>query len=167
MKEIQLTEKDEARFWSHVDKKSEDECWEWTAGKIKDGYGIFNASNGSRYYAHRISLYIKTGSQGEVSRHSCDNPSCCNPKHLDWGTHQDNANDKVSRDRQSRKGGCTSEKASKGECHVHSKFTEDMVIQIRELYDAGGITMKEIAARHGVHKTCITKIVRRLSWKHI
>jgi hypothetical protein len=28
---------DEKRFWSHVNRIGEGECWEWTAGVDKDG----------------------------------------------------------------------------------------------------------------------------------
>lgn len=28
------------KFWKNVDKKSEDECWNWT-GKLNKGYGRF------------------------------------------------------------------------------------------------------------------------------
>ena len=31
--------------------------------------------------------------------HSCDNPICCNPKHLSKGTHKDNSDDKVRKNR--------------------------------------------------------------------
>ena len=33
--------------------------------------------------------------------HSCDNPSCCNPEHLRWGTAKENADDREVRNRHS------------------------------------------------------------------
>jgi hypothetical protein len=32
---------DEARFWSHVDRRGDDECWPWTSYTDRKGYGIF------------------------------------------------------------------------------------------------------------------------------
>lgn len=32
---------DEARFWSHVDRRGDSECWPWTASTDRKGYGIF------------------------------------------------------------------------------------------------------------------------------
>jgi len=33
----------EARFWSHVDRRGDDECWPWTASVDSGGYGQFGA----------------------------------------------------------------------------------------------------------------------------
>ena len=33
------------RFWCKVEKKGEDEYWEWKAQKYKNGYGIFKVNN--------------------------------------------------------------------------------------------------------------------------
>jgi len=38
---IEMTESDVARFWSKVDKRGPDDCWEWNAHKYPNGYGLF------------------------------------------------------------------------------------------------------------------------------
>lgn len=43
---------DEARFWSHVDRRGEDQCWPWTAGTDRWGYGQFRVE-GRIWPAHR------------------------------------------------------------------------------------------------------------------
>lgn len=43
----------EARFWSHVDRRGDDECWPWTAYVDKKGYGIFRVEEGTNTPAHR------------------------------------------------------------------------------------------------------------------
>ena len=40
-----LTDKQLRRFWTKVDKKGEDECWNWTASKKDNGYGTFRINN--------------------------------------------------------------------------------------------------------------------------
>jgi len=93
----------EERFWEKVDKKSDDECWEWTRCKVRGGYGWFNT--GEKYFlAHRFAWKFTYGDipLGMLVCHTCDNPPCCNPKHLWIGTDKDNAVDRVKKNRQSR-----------------------------------------------------------------
>lgn len=45
--------------------------------------------NGKQTRAHRVSLEIKVGRRlgvGEVAMHTCDNPGCYEPSHLEVGT---------------------------------------------------------------------------------
>ena len=82
------------RFWNKVNTKGPDDCWEWTAYVNHDGYGRFNL-NGNIKYAHVLAW---TENNGEIPNgmrvcHSCDNPSCCNPKHLWLGTQKENMRD--------------------------------------------------------------------------
>jgi hypothetical protein len=80
----------------------EDACWPWQ-GRImvtRGGYGRLTV-NGRIVGAHRMALVISTGGDcpGLFACHHCDNPICCNPKHLFWGTPQDNVNDCIAKGR--------------------------------------------------------------------
>lgn len=91
-----------ARFWGKVDRKSDSECWLWTAAKRKDGYGAFTLG-GKKLSAHRVS-YALTKGRGRVPaaklvRHKCDNPPCVNPAHLTLGTPKQNTRDSIRRGR--------------------------------------------------------------------
>jgi hypothetical protein len=98
--------------WKYVSKGLEDECWNWTAGK-QGTYGAFRIE-GKYYKAHRVVYAIARGHialEGPLSQydkthvlHTCDNPLCCNPKHLYLGDIWDNMRDKVMRNRQARTG---------------------------------------------------------------
>ena len=78
----------ESRFWAKVHKKGPDECWPWTAGGNKLGYGRFSlgGSNLARESAHRVCWLL---THGELPKginahihHRCHNKLCCNPSHL-------------------------------------------------------------------------------------
>lgn len=89
----------EASFWSLVDRRGEDDCWPWKGSKTKLKYGQF-CLNGKVRYTHRLALLFSgVDIEGFVIRHSCDNPPCCNPKHLTAGTQLENIQDISDRKR--------------------------------------------------------------------
>lgn len=113
------------RFWRKVDKTGK--CWIWTGAASRNGYGKLRLSK--RYYlAHRLSYQIKNGevSKGLLVCHTCDIRLCVNPDHLFLGTHQDNAQDKVNKNRQ-----------LKGRQIRQAILTEDQVLSIRKRYICG------------------------------
>ena len=101
-----------AAFWSKVDVRQDrfdkDYCWNWRASRRRDGYGQFKPVAGAKPLgAHRVAWEIWNGRDvpdGMCILHSCDNPGCCNPKHLRPGTHKQNSDDKISRGREWRGG---------------------------------------------------------------
>lgn len=129
-----------ARFWSKVSVGDKAECWPWRAKKNAKGYGCF-----SDLKAHRVAYELLRDPipEGKVACHHCDNPSCCNPYHLFIGTHQDNADDAVSKGRTLR-----------GSKHPRSKLTDEQVAMIR----ASNLTGAELARRLGVSKSTISGI---------
>ena len=61
-----------------------------------------------------------------VIRHTCDNPACCNIKHLLIGTQKDNAQDMITRGRY-----CRTNISARGTKSYANKLTED---QVKEIY---------------------------------
>lgn len=144
----------EERFWSHVNKT--DGCWEWTASLRGSGYGQFRVAVGtSPVRAHRFVWTLTYGAipDGLFVCHHCDNRKCVRPDHLFLGTSQHNVADMFRKDRQSgvdrRRG--------------QAKLTPKSVIEIREVYAAGGESARQLAERYGVH---FTTIIRAVSHKH-
>src|ERR1017187_5361843 len=95
-----LSEKFQNRFWSHVDRRGENECWPWRKGVDTHGYGQTSLTiNGNRniFLSHRLVWAFANRREppsGFLVIHSCvSNRRCCNPAHLRIGTHQDNSND--------------------------------------------------------------------------
>lgn len=85
------------KFWKKVivTDKQED-CWLWTGVVRKnDGYGSFSHGRHNDFAAHRIAYYIhyQKNPNGYFVRHKCHNKLCCNPHHLELGSHMDNMRD--------------------------------------------------------------------------
>jgi len=149
------------RFWNKVQKSSPNECWLWTAGKNKRGQGFFRVNYNKRKMdmAYRVSWMIEHKTiipHGMEIMHSCDNPSCVNPKHLAIGTHAENMRDMMGKGRHR-----TDNK--KGEEHYSAKLSEADIKNIR----ASKLSQTALAKQYGVSQHCIWCIVRRKSWTHI
>lgn len=132
------------------------ECFVWTAHITKDGYGQERLA-GKKYMTHRIVWMLYNGSIPENMNvlHTCDNPPCCNPRHLLLGTQADNIRDKVSKGRQ-----------AKGEGHGQSKLTSTSVLSIRKEHSEGA-SIGYLADLYGVSRDTIYKVVLRRSWTHV
>jgi hypothetical protein len=93
-------------------------CWEWTGGVFRGGYGHFKVS-GDDYYAHRLSWLLAYGSISDDKPfilHRCDNPPCVRPDHLFAGTTEDNMQDMLTKGRWN--GGRPRGGDREGETHV-------------------------------------------------
>lgn len=133
-----------------------DGCWTWKGYKRPNGYGeayFGTKPNRERILAHRLAYEVEYGDAGDkVVCHSCDNPSCVNPRHLFLGTIAENTADRQAKQRQAR-----------GEGHAFAKVTEDQVRAIR----ADPRTNRAIAKDYGVFETTISGIKNRKTWKHV
>lgn len=146
------------RFWSKVDMRGPDECWEWQASLRPSGYGRFKIASYVDVTASRLSLIIATGCepQGMLALHSCDNPPCCNPRHLRWGTVQENSDDMKARGR-SYNG--EQEGFGNGAC----KISPEQFEQIIQGFHAG-LNNKQIAEGLPVDHSLVSRIRRGRSW---
>jgi len=147
------------RFYSHIDVKGGDDCWEWLIGKAKFGYGKFQVK-GKPLLAHRFMWELEQCEipEGMCVLHRCDNPSCVNPRHLFLGTRQDNIKDMTTKGRSGH---------PLGELNPNSKLTKDDVIYIRKLFQAG-FTLGHISKRYdevGYENIC--RIVNNKQWKDV
>lgn len=144
------------RFWSKVDIRSDSECWEWTAKRHVRGYGIY-WHDGKNVRANRHALFITSGPppfDDAISLHSCDNPPCCNPAHLRWGTHKENVDD-----RKMRRGSLV------GEDSPVATITNEIVAKIYRCR-LDGLAVPEIAELLQLPKATVLNVYSGRSWTH-
>ena len=148
-----MREQDVKRFWNKVERGGHDECWLWTASKLRGGYGYFYLNGTAQ--AHRIAYELEHGEipEGQNVCHRCDNPACCNPTHLFLGTQAENTEDMEAKGRR---------RTARGE-GSNSKLAVKQVREIRTKY-ASGHTYVELAEEYGVSFGAIGHIITRYTW---
>lgn len=80
------------------------ECWENSWARDVNGYCVFTLPlmYKKKYKIHRVMCELFHGPPTDnlnCALHSCDNPSCCNPEHLRWGSNLNNAQDREAHGR--------------------------------------------------------------------
>lgn len=89
-----------SRFFSRVERSSDDACWLWTGGTDSGGYGVARAGK-TNVKAHRYAWTLANGPIPDdlVILHSCDNPLCVNVRHLSAGSQAENMRDMAQKGR--------------------------------------------------------------------
>jgi len=152
---IPLTHEDlVARFWSKVQRSSEDECWPWTGCLAHGGYGYMRLCG--QWRAHRIAWVLSYGPipSGMCVCHHCDSPPCCNPRHLFLGTDADNNRDMMKKGRKV---------VLYGEKHPAAKLTNE---QARSIF-ASRERSTVLASRYAVSVSTVQCIRQGKTWHHI
>jgi hypothetical protein len=146
------------RFWAKVDRSAgPDGCWEWTAGRLPNGYGkiwVDGISDG----AHRVSWALAHGPirDGLFVLHTCDNRPCVNPAHLYLGTQSDNIRDMDRRGRRPDQA---------GDRNPAAKLTWHDVGAIRRAWATGRHTQQHLAELWGISQPRISRIVSGQGWR--
>lgn len=142
------------RFRSYLELKSNG-CIEWSGGTVRDGYGWFNhAIPEISNSAHRFAFALHHGFIDDSLSvlHKCDNPPCCNWKHLFQGDHQLNADDMKAKGRSPKQ---------RGASNPNAVLSDAQVIEIRRIREETGLQYKQIAELFPVTPEMISLICRR------
>ena len=148
------------RLASGLASIEEGKCWTWNRTTNGAGYGTLTVASQSRY-AHRLAYELAKGAipKGLHVMHSCDNPACINPDHLEVGTRSKNMADCHARGR-SR----IPKPILRGEQNGAAKLTSSQVDDIKRRV-ANGETQQSIAETFGVSQTLISAIKRGRLWR--
>lgn len=127
------------KFWERVEKT--ESCWLWTKARTKKGYGLLSVE-GKLISAHRLSWMLAHGKlpKTKMVLHRCDVRHCVRPDHLFVGTAKENTDDMMCKGRQ----------------RSRSKFTVEQQQKLHDLWNAGGITQRELAEIFGVNQSTIS-----------
>jgi len=155
-----MNAKDEARFWSKVNKT--EACWEWTGCQVgKDawrgkGYAGFSIESKTKIASRVIWEHLNgTIPIGLQVCHSCDNPNCVRPDHLYLGTNEVNQQDSKVKGRTCR-----------GKSKPFAKLSEDDVRTIWEKH-LQGFGTRTLSKAYGVNRKTIHDIFKGRAWTHI
>ena len=126
------------------------DCIEWQGNRHDKGYGRQWSAELNRYERATHIVLRDEGidvPSGMCVMHTCDNPPCVNPDHLQIGTHADNMADMAKKGRGT------------------PKITAADVIEIREHSHA--FPQQEVADYYGITRAAVYKIVTHKTWSHL
>lgn len=144
--------------WSRVEKRGPDECWPWTGSRLEpSGYGVFRF-DGEYWRAARAVLKLQGHSiDGLDALHSCDNPPCCNPRHVSPGTHTDNMQQMVARSRR---------RPQNGENAPRASIARGVALEIKRRL-AAKERQVDIALALNVKRSLVADISAGRAWKEL
>lgn len=135
-----------------------DECWNWPRVN-RGGYAQWDSSiNGKKFVVrvarHAYALANGELKEGDLVRHTCDNPRCFNPDHLVAGTQADNMQDMIKRGRGQFAGTTHEERRAMIPWVLRGAHVSSMPV-----IDGSGAKWPSIRAAadgHGLTATCIS-----------
>lgn len=149
------------RFWSRVNILGPGDCWKWQ-GATPRHYGHYHyGPDGTS--CNRFVLMLKLGRflvGDEQALHNCDNPPCCNPKHIFLGNNAINVRDKMDKGRLNLR---------YGEDHHDARLTNAKARKIRKMHvqNGGLFTTPELAEFFRVSRGIIKNVIQGKTYRNV
>lgn len=148
------------KFAARVTVGGPDECWPIEGSQLHSGHVQISSGSPRKPGFVRVRAHVYAWEQangckvpkGLVVMHTCDNPRCCNARHLRVGTQRDNILDSIHKGRHN--------------CFGRQKLDASKVREIRTLA-ARGVLQRVIAAKFNIGRSAISGIVHGTSWSHV
>lgn len=144
------------RVYSHVEKDGD--CELFTGHRDECGYGRIN--RGDRLVRLHREVWMRDNGpipEGAVIMHTCDQPACIEPSHLQLGVQADNIADMMTKGRH---------RALKGSKSPRAKLHEQNIPVIRAMLIRGD-TCASIGLLFGVTDAMIRHIKKGRAWTHV
>lgn len=142
----------EVRFWKKVHKEGFNGCWIWN-GDSNSKVNPLLRINGKYQLAYRVSWFFETGEWPTLQlNHKCDKRRCVNPNHLFEGTQLDNMRDMIAKGRKVNHD-------SSGGNNGRSAMTDVKALEVKQDYDNGTMSVKELSDKHGISTAVAYKLL--------
>ncbi len=180
---MELLERLKIRLKNYLDIDT-DECINHHSLNNK-GYGDIQFKDGNIHrhiMAHRAIYMIHNEcllTKDEIIMHSCDNPACCNIKHLSKGTHNDNVQDKVKKNRQAQgkqngrykhgmfcKDYKNSTKTFNKQKSIFKELEKDLVLSIKRDLTINNLSFEEICNLYNLEYKIVEAIATNKLYKY-
>lgn len=148
-------DKGSRRFWERVDQTGgPDSCWPWIGTIHPNGYGVVKvvtATGKQQFRTHRLALILSGIDipDGHLACHRCDNPICCNTKHLFVGLPYENTHDGMAKGR------------------IKQAMTPKQIADAKARYIPRKVSYAKLAAEYGVGETTVRDAIKGYTWKHL
>lgn len=146
-------------FWSQVTiGKGEDDCWQWeapTPSFVVSGDALTLSRAAWVIQRGPLPLDESTGAPAFIYR-TCGSSRCVRGEHLRLKARPDARPQRPQR---------RTTNIRRGARHWKAKLTQALVDEIREKYDSGDATLKDLAAAYRVGTTTVHRVVLRQTWK--
>lgn len=141
-------------FWKRIKVLSNNECWPWQ-GANRAGYGTLKYQ-GKWWRSNRLAYFLTHNETPEYVCHTCDNPQCCNPKHLFAGNPKTNTEDMISKKRHAH-----------GARVPNAVLNDETVLKLRKEYKENYVTIKSLSRKYNLSPTVIAHALNGKTWKHL
>lgn len=155
------------QFWAMGTPEPMTGCLLWT-GRLQpegDYPGQISFNNERRLVAHvALELDGRPLLPGQEVLHSCDQPSCFEPRHLRGGTHKENIAQRDARGRTARGERHwmkkKPERIARGERHGKVTVSDQLVEIVRAVHSDGVVNMNQLARWFGVGQSTVSRWIK-------